>query len=181
MHNFFLLDDLIYIYTLLIKISWKNIVLGLIISKLSNFCQVHIPRNQFLWRNQPIKIKFLITRIISFYYITHFFYKKKKSDLGLRCALYGRLGSYISFMRDFYLAARMRGLILVFGCCILVYSGNCCALDNLLYCTLSLFFVWHSRRGALQHVTFSCATSSVSIVYYILKKLWWRNVDVNTW
>ena len=49
MHNFFLLYDLIYIYTLLSKISWKkNCVLWLILSKLLTFCQVCIPRNQ--WR-----------------------------------------------------------------------------------------------------------------------------------
>ena len=52
-----------------------------------------------------------------------------RSDLGLRCALCGRLGPYISFMWPVmsYLAARMRRLVLVFTCCILVYCGNCCA------------------------------------------------------
>ena len=33
----------------------------------------------------------------------------------------------------------MRRLILVFACRILVYCGNCCSPDNLLYCTLPLF------------------------------------------
>ena len=50
----------------------KYCVLGLIISKMLNFCQVRIPQNQFLLRNQPIKIKFLDTRIISFYNITQY-------------------------------------------------------------------------------------------------------------
>ena len=46
---------------------------------------------------------------------------------------------------------------------------------------LHLIFVWCSRHSAPHHVTFPCATSSMSIFYYILKKPWWRNIDVNTW
>ena len=82
---------------------------------------------------------------------------------------------------DFYLAAHMRGLNLVLACCILACCANCCAPDNLLFCTLPLFFVWSISRCAPHHIKFWCAMLSMSIVYYILKKPWWRNVDVNTW
>ena len=55
------------------------------------------------------------------------------------CALWKAGIIYILYAAG-YLAARMRRLNLVFACRILVYCGNCCAPDNLLYCTLPLFF-----------------------------------------
>ena len=59
------------------------------------------------------------------------------------CALWKAGIIYIFYAagEDFYLAASMRRLILVFTCYILVYCLNCCAPDNLLSCTLLLFFV----------------------------------------
>ena len=59
------------------------------------------------------------------------------------CALWKAGIVYILYAanEDFYLAARMRRLILVFACRILACCGNCCALDNLLYCSLPLYFV----------------------------------------